>query len=412
MKKHQEPDWEKLLSDTIESAFHSGDFTQLKQTLGTTFENVMKQTSSGLKHIDEQAGKIFSQMQAKQPASPQQSSQQHPPQPTAQRVPSRYATDWQRPANRGQPRQKPVKLPSKKAAAIGIFVGLFFGICFLQGAYQAVTTLFSQPFEFSLVTHFLILLLLVAASFWLAVHCIGMFRKRRYLQYQLAIGTRPVCAVDVLAKAVNKSPKFVIRDLKSMIKTGLFPQGHLDDEGTCLILTDEAYGQYRTGQANRKLRELEEAKIQENPDGLEAVIAEGRGWIRKIREANDALPGQEISEKLFQLETVTGKIFACVEKHPEKLPEIRRFMNYYLPTTVKLVTSYREFENQPVQGENIRNAKQEILDILDTVNHAFASLLDSLFQNDAIDISADISVLKTMLAQEGLTQNEFDGPSR
>ena len=88
MKKHQEPDWEKLLSDTIESAFHSGDFTQLKQTLGTTFENVMKQTSSGLKHIDEQAGKIFSQMQTKQPASPQQSSQ-HPPQPTAQRVPSR-----------------------------------------------------------------------------------------------------------------------------------------------------------------------------------------------------------------------------------------------------------------------------------------------------------------------------------
>ena len=59
MKKHQEPDWEKLLSDTIESAFHSGDFTQLKQTLGTTFENVMKQTSSGLKHIDEQAEKFF-----------------------------------------------------------------------------------------------------------------------------------------------------------------------------------------------------------------------------------------------------------------------------------------------------------------------------------------------------------------
>lgn len=99
-----------------------------------------------------------------------------------------------------------------------------------------------------------------------------------------------------------------------MIKTGLFPQGHLDDEGTCLILTDEAYGQYRTGQANRKLRELEEAKIQENPDGLEAVIAEGRGWIRKIREANDALPGQEISEKLFQLETDHRKNFRLCGK--------------------------------------------------------------------------------------------------
>ena len=87
-------------------------------------------------------------------------------------------------------------------------------------------------------------------------------------------------------------------------------------------------------------------------------------------------------------------------------------MNYYLPTTVKLVTSYREFESQPVQGENILTAKKEILDILDTVNSAFASLLDSLFQNDAIDISADISVLKTMLAQEGLTQKDFGGSSR
>lgn len=262
-----------------------------------------------------------------------------------------------------------------------------------------------------MITSLLMLLLLTAASFWLAAHCIGKFRKRRYLQYLLAIGTRQVCAIDVLAKAVNKSTKFVIRDLKSMIKTGLFPQGHLDAENTCLILTDEAYGQYRLARPTGNSGSLKRPKSR-RPNGLEAVIAEGRGWVRKIREANDALPGQEISEKLLQLETVTGKIFACVERHPEKLPEIRRFMNYYLPTTVKLVISYQEFENQPVQGENIRNTKQEILDILDTVNNAFASLLDSLFQNDAIDISADISVLKTMLAQEGLTNQEFEGRSR
>lgn len=411
MKNHQEPDWEKLISDTIESALYSGDFTQLKQTLGTTFETVKKQTAEGLKRIDVQTEKIFTQAQGRQQTNPQQ-VRQSPPQPAMQRVPSRYATDWQRPSNRVQPKQKAMKLPNKKAAVIGVFAGLFFGVCFLQGAYQSVTDLFSLPFKFSMITSLLMLLLLTAASFWLAAHCIGKFRKRRYLQYLLAIGTRQVCAIDVLAKAVNKSTKFVIRDLKSMIKTGLFPQGHLDAENTCLILTDEAYGQYRVGQANRKQRELEEAKIQENPNGLEAVIAEGRGWVRKIREANDALPGQEISEKLLQLETVTGKIFACVERHPEKLPEIRRFMNYYLPTTVKLVISYQEFENQPVQGENIRNTKQEILDILDTVNNAFASLLDSLFQNDAIDISADISVLKTMLAQEGLTNQEFEGRSR
>lgn len=66
MKNHQEPDWEKLISDTIESALHSGDFTQLKQTLGTTFETVKKQTAEGLKRIDVQTGKIFTQAQGRQ----------------------------------------------------------------------------------------------------------------------------------------------------------------------------------------------------------------------------------------------------------------------------------------------------------------------------------------------------------
>ena len=111
-------------------------------------------------------------------------------------------------------------------------------------------------------------------------------------------------------------------------------------------------------------------------------MAEGEAWIMKIRRANDVLPGAEISRKLDQLESVTRKIFSTVEKKPEKLSEIRRFMNYYLPTTVKLVTAYQEFEAQPVQGANIQTTKQEILDILDTVNNAFAALLDSLYEHD------------------------------
>lgn len=167
MKNHQEPDWEKLISDTIESALHSGDFTQLKQTLGTTFETVKKQTAEGLKRIDVQTGKIFTQAQGRQQTNPQQ-VRQSPPQPAMQRVPSRYATDWQRPSNRIQPKQKAMKLPNKKAAVIGVFAGLFFGVCFLQGAYQSVTDLFSLPFKFSMITSLLMLLLMTAASFWLA----------------------------------------------------------------------------------------------------------------------------------------------------------------------------------------------------------------------------------------------------
>ncbi|MDD3192653.1 MAG: 5-bromo-4-chloroindolyl phosphate hydrolysis family protein [Oscillospiraceae bacterium] len=405
---NQEPDFEKLIGETIEKAFQSGDFTQLKKTLGTTVQNVIQKTAVYGEQISANISNAVSDAQKKQ-----QTRQAQQPQTPVQRVPSRYTTQWQaapRQVQRAKIRQK-VKLPSKTASTVGIFAGLLLGVCFLQGAYQTATDILHGPFKFSMLPSLLILLLLMTGSFCFAAYCTGKFRKRRYQQYLLAIGGRQVCAIGVLAAAVKKPSKYVIRDLRKMIKSGLFPQGHLDDEETCLILTDQAYEQYRVGQANRKVRELQQAKIQENPDGLDAVIAEGQGWIRKIREANDALPGQEISDKLGQLETVTGKIFVCVEKHPEKLPEIRRFMNYYLPTTVKLVYSYREFENQPVQGENIQAAKKEILDILDTVNDAFASLLDGLFQNDAIDISADISVLKTMLAQEGLTQKDFGGQS-
>ena len=140
---------------------------------------------------------------------------------------------------------------------------------------------------------------------------------------------------------------------------------------------------------------------------LEAAIAEGRDYIWQIREANRAIPEPEISEELDRLGEISSKIFSHVESHPEKLPEIRRFMQYYLPTTLKLVKAYREFNEQPVQGENISNTKLEICRALHTINRAFENLLDSLFQNEALDISTDISALKTMLAQEGLTEDQF-----
>ena len=91
---------------------------------------------------------------------------------------------------------------------------------------------------------------------------------------------------------------------------------------------------------------------------------------------------------------------------PELISDLHKFMDYYLPTTVKLLKAYEELDKQPVEGENIKTAKQEIENTLDTINEAFENLLDSFFRNTAWDVSTDISVLKTMLAQEGLTGNK------
>ena len=84
-----------------------------------------------------------------------------------------------------------------------------------------------------------------------------------------------------------------------------------------------------------------------------------------------------------------------------------KMMNYYLPMTVKLLDAYEEMDRMPVQGENIKSSKKEIEDTLDTLNQAFEKLLDSVFQDTAWDVSSDISVLHTLLAQEGLTDDDF-----
>ena len=196
----------------------------------------------------------------------------------------------------------------------------------------------------------------------------------------------------------------------------MFPDGHIDDQKTCLMTDEDTYEQYLQLQASMKQRQLEEQRRKEmeekdpNAATLHKTIDEGRAYLRQIREANDAMPGEDISNKLFRLEEVTSKIFEQVEQHPEKLPDIRKFMSYYLPTTLKLVNTYREFEEQPVQGETIMTAKREIQDTLDTISVAFENLLDRLFEDDALDISTDISVLQTMLAQEGLTGHRFEKP--
>jgi len=207
-----------------------------------------------------------------------------------------------------------------------------------------------------------------------------------------------------------------------MIDVGMFPEGHIDDRKTCFMLNNYSYEQYLKLMENMRKRETEEQSnskediekdknknknyVSLSPE-VRKAIDEGRQFVQKIRDANRDIPGEEISRKLDRLEEVTGKIYDYVETHPEKFPEIKKFTEYFLPTTLKLLDAYREFDYQPVKGDNISSAKKEIEDTMDTINSAFENLLDSLFEDAAMDISTDISVLETMIAQEGLAKKNL-----
>ena len=239
-------------------------------------------------------------------------------------------------------------------------------------------------------------------------------RSRRFKNYIRTMGNKDFYPIEGLAKAVNKNEKFVVKDLYKMIYRGWFKEGHLDEQETCFMLTDESYQLYLNAQKELELKreetkrlEMEKEMLEKDParKQLKIAVEEGNEYIRRIREINDDIPGEEISQKLYRLERVCKEIFEHVEDNPEKLPDIRKFMNYYLPTTLKLVQTYHEFSEQPVQGENIIMARKEIEEMLDSINQAFEKMFDKLFEDDALDISTDISVLSTMLAQEGLLED-------
>lgn len=137
-----------------------------------------------------------------------------------------------------------------------------------------------------------------------------------------------------------------------------------------------------------------------NPD-VDELVLEGRQSIKQMRQLNAQIKDKKISAQINRLEQLSNEIFAQVTKNPSKLSQIRKFMRYYLPTTVKLLTSYAEVSAQSVRGENINTTMQKVEGIMDTIVVAFEKQLDSLFGAEALDISTDITVLENMLEREG-----------
>ena len=214
-----------------------------------------------------------------------------------------------------------------------------------------------------------------------------------------------------LAHATGHTKEDVLSDIKALIDKKVFSQAWLDEQETTLMLTKEIYKQYQDirtqSEMLRQQAEAEQASDSDLPAGAREIIKEGQQYIQTIHDFNDEIPGEEMSEKLYRLESTMDRIVEQVRKQPESAAELRKLMSYYLPTTVKLLNAYKELDKQTVKGDNIVKTKKEIEEALDTINDAFEKLLDSLFQSMAWDVSSDISVMQTMFAQDGLTEREM-----
>ncbi len=128
---------------------------------------------------------------------------------------------------------------------------------------------------------------------------------------------------------------------------------------------------------------------------------------RQLRQANDAIPDPVMTAKISRLEDVSARIFALAKKDPDKKNQLQKFMDYYLPTALKLLNTYAQLSAQDVQGTNITEAKQSIERSMDLLITAFENQLDKLFASDALDVSTDIAALEGMLNLDGLTGGDF-----
>ena len=125
--------------------------------------------------------------------------------------------------------------------------------------------------------------------------------------------------------------------------------------------------------------------------------------LAELRRLDENIEDAKLSAQIVHMEEVTGKIFDIVAGQPAKLPQLRRFLNYYLPTTLRLLEAYKSFSGQPVQGKHLDETRAQIEGTVDTVVQAFSNLLDGLMQDDMRDVSADMTVMKSLMEQEGLT---------
>lgn len=270
----------------------------------------------------------------------------------------------------------------------------------------------------------------IAASYAL----IKLFRKGKserrlideFYKYSRIVGNEEYIPVAELAEGAAESKGQVISNLRAMIKGNLLPFARLDRNQTTLMLTTEVYQQYRDALKQKKKNDRQDSrdasaeKISDSStayssgDASDAslspevrkLLKDGQRMIDQIQKYNDDIPGEEMSRKLDDLKNIVDRIFRQVRKNPKSAGDLSRFINYYMPTTEKLLDAYAELDKQP-ETANIASTKREIENAIDTINSAFNNLFDKMFEDVAWDISTDISAMKTMMAQDGLTRQDL-----
>ena len=233
----------------------------------------------------------------------------------------------------------------------------------------------------------------------------GLRKRKTAKQEKLLdtiVGPRDHVTLDELSAASGMNKKDTLKVVQSAIAHGRFgADAYVDMSTRTLIVRGAA-------------PDAPPPKPKKKPAAKKSAAEEDRyqAILRQLREVNEAIPGAEMSAKITRMEQVSARIFELARKDPAKEPQLKKFMDYYLPTSLKLLNTYASLDKQDVAGDNITETKANIENAMDLLITAFENQLDKLFETEALDVSSDIAALQGMLNLDGLTQsNDFTAPS-
>ena len=218
-------------------------------------------------------------------------------------------------------------------------------------------------------------------------------RQRRFATYLRTVGQKQAVPLDYLARAADVSRKRVEKDVNLMLEKGIWGDEAYIDLGSGMLFRSQAAATAYFDKTRQPQQTPEPAVPPQASEGY-------AGTLRQIRELNDRIADETLSAKIDRIEQVSGRIFKAIEDTPAKKNAAGTFLNYYLPTTLKLLENYAAFEEAGVSGENLSQAKSRIEATMDSIVAGFEHQLDELYRTDAMDIDSDIRVMETMLRRD------------
>ncbi|MBC2575735.1 5-bromo-4-chloroindolyl phosphate hydrolysis family protein [Peptostreptococcus canis] len=243
--------------------------------------------------------------------------------------------------------------------------------------------------------------------------CLGIFSSikfakiQKYKKYIKLFEKNYMLDIKTISNKLSISKDNVLKDLKYMIDRKIFREGHLVENSELIFINDEKYYEYSEIIREKIKREEHEQKIKNNKE-LTEFIEKNNSQIKEIKEIIDRISDIDTKNIIKSIIISVNEITNVVQKYPDHLINLNRFSNFYMPTTVKLIHSYDELNDSTENLDSVIKAKNEISNTLKTIDSAYKKLLNQIIKVNTMDINADISVLNTMLSQDGLKENDFN----